>query len=202
LYLPGHDEGSVQRALQIPALPAGWRGSFEALLHQRDRSGNPGLTSAATTPAVAWRGMRDFRVAEVRDETSSVRALELEPLDGQPLPGYAAGQYVTVSLAEDGLERRLLRTYSLSSAGDARRWRISVKREPSGRAGKVIHEQLDVGHALALGAPRGSFILPDDERPIVFLGAGIGITPLLAMLEQLVRAADTREVWWLYSAPS
>jgi ferredoxin-NADP reductase len=146
--------------------------------------------------------MRDFRVAAIRDETPSVRALELEPLDGQPLPGYAAGQYVTVSLPRHNGGRPLLRTYSLSSAGDTRRWRISVKREPSGEAGEVIHERLAVGETLSLGAPRGSFTLPEDELPIVFVGAGIGITPLLAMLERLVRAGDTREIWWIYSARS
>jgi ferredoxin-NADP reductase len=145
--------------------------------------------------------MRDFRVAEIQDETPTVRALELEPLDDQPLPGYAAGQYVTVSLPRlDG--EPLLRTYSLSSAGGTRRWRISVKREPSGLAGEVIHERLTPGALVSLGAPRGSFTLPGDELPIVFLGAGIGVTPLLAMLEELARAQATREVWWIYSARS
>lgn len=202
LYLPGHRRESLRRALRIPALPGGWRSSLEALLEQGDRPGNPGLTSAAAAAAAAWSGMRDFRVAAVRDETPSVRALELEPLDGRALPAYAAGQYVTASLAQRGDDRPLLRTYSLSSAGGARRWRISVKREPAGRAGNVIHEQLEVGDVLGLGAPRGSFTLPGDELPIVFLGAGIGITPLLAMLEQLARDEDSREIWWVYSARS
>jgi ferredoxin-NADP reductase len=202
LYLPGHSEQRLRRALGDPALPDGWRWSFQALLEQGDRPGNPGLTSAAGASTVAWTGMRDFRVAEIRDETRSIRALELEPLDGQALPGYAAGQYVTVSLARQNGERPLLRTYSLSSAGDARRWRISVNREPSGQAGQMIHERLSVGDVLSLGAPRGNFTLPDDERPIVFLGAGVGVTPLLAMLEALARSPDAREVWWIYSARS
>lgn len=202
LYLPGHSEARLLRALQIAALPQGWRGSFLALLEQGGRPGNPGLTSAATSAALAWTGMRDFRVAEIRDETQSIRALELEPLDGEALPAYAAGQYVSVSLPREDGERPLLRTYSLSSAGDARRWRISVKREPSGQAGEVIHERLTVGEVLVLGAPRGKFTLPDDGLPIVFLGAGIGITPLLAMLDRLARAGDTREVWWVHSARS
>jgi ferredoxin-NADP reductase/MOSC domain-containing protein YiiM len=200
LYLPGRSEERLRRALRVPALPEGWRGSLQALIEQGDRPGNPGLTSAAATPAVAWTGMRDFRVAEIRDETRWIRALELEPLDGQSLPDYAAGQYVTVSLPRQALERPLLRTYSLSSAGDARRWRISVKREPSGQAGEVIHEPLAVEDVLSLGGPRGNFTLPDDELPIVLLGAGIGITPLLAMLERLARGQDTREVWWIHSA--
>ncbi|MBV9416283.1 MAG: MOSC domain-containing protein, partial [Solirubrobacterales bacterium] len=202
LYLPGHSEERLRRALRVPALPEGWRGAFEALVEQGDRPGNPGLTPAATTAAVAWTGMREFRVAEIRDETRSIRALELEPVDDRPLPDYAAGQYVTVSLPRQDLERPLLRTYSLSSAGDARRWRISVKREPSGQAGEMIHDHLTDGEVLSLGAPRGSFTLPDDELPIVFLGAGIGITPLLAMLARLAREGDTREVWWIYTARS
>ncbi|MBV9334734.1 MAG: MOSC domain-containing protein, partial [Solirubrobacterales bacterium] len=170
LYLPGHSEAKLRRALRVPALPEGWRGAFEALVEQGDRPGNPGLTSAATA-AVAWTGMREFRVAETRDETRSIRALELEPVNGQPLPDYAAGQYVTVLLPRQDLERPLLRTYSLSSAGDARRWRISVKREPYGQAGTVIHDHLAAGDVLSLGAPRGSFTLPDDELPVVFVGA-------------------------------
>ena len=202
LYLPGHSEERLRRALQVAALPEGWRGSFLALLEQGDRPGNPGLTSAAARAEVAWTGMRDFRVAEICDETPSIRALELEPLDGRPLPGYAAGQYVSVSLPREDDERPLLRTYSLSSAGDAQRWRISVKREPSGQAGEVIHDRLAGGDVVALGAPRGNFTLPDDELPIVFLGAGIGVTPLLAMLDRLARGGDPREVWWVQSARS
>jgi MOSC domain-containing protein YiiM/ferredoxin-NADP reductase len=202
LYLPGHGSRDIRRALRIPALPPGWRSSFEALLERGEGPGNPGLTAAAANPQAAWSGMRDFRLSAIRQETPEVKALELEPVDGGPLPDYEAGQYVTVSVGRPGLERPLLRTYSLSSAGSSARWRISVKREPFGLASEVIHEQLLVGDVLGIGAPRGSFTLPGGHLPVVFLGAGIGITPLLAMLEQLALARDRREIWWIQSARS
>jgi len=202
LYLPGHKPEDVRRALRIPALPKGWQGSFEALVERGDRGGNPGLTAAAAAAPAAWSGLRPFRVAGLRDETPSVRALELEPVDGEPLPEYAAGQYVTVSLDGREAERPLLRTYSLSSAADPARWRISVKREPRGRASEIVHEQLAIGDRLSLGAPRGSFTLPADDLPIVFLSGGIGMTPLLAMLEQLAGAGDRRDIWWINSTSS
>jgi ferredoxin-NADP reductase len=94
----------------------------------------------------------------------------------------------------------LLRSYSLSGAASTERYRISVKLEPHGAAGTFLHAQVRVGDALDVSAPRGSFILQPGERPLALLSAGIGATPLLAMLHALVAAGSTRPVAWLHAA--
>ena len=94
----------------------------------------------------------------------------------------------------------LFRSYSLSGAVSTERYRISVKIEPHGAAGTYLREQVRVGDALDVSAPRGSFILQSGERPVVLLSAGIGATPVLAMLHALAAAASTRQVWWLHGA--
>lgn len=98
LYLPGHTPAGLRRALAIPALPEGWRGSFEALLRQHDEgaAGNQGLAAPSTPPA--WSGLRRFRVAAVRPESTSVRSFVLEPLDGEAPPDFLPGQFLALKL--------------------------------------------------------------------------------------------------------
>ena len=94
----------------------------------------------------------------------------------------------------------LLRTYSLSDLPNAKSYRISVKREPHGAASGYIHTKLRVGDVIEAGAPRGSFVLRARDRPVVLISAGVGATPVLAMLHALAAERTTRPVWTLYSA--
>src|SRR5262249_43118589 len=94
----------------------------------------------------------------------------------------------------------LLRSYSLSGEPSAERYRVSIKREAHGAAGAIIDDKLQVGDILDVSAARGSFALRAGESPIVFLSAGIGATPVLAMLRALAAEGSGREVWWLYGA--
>jgi len=94
----------------------------------------------------------------------------------------------------------LFRSYSLSGPLSTERYRISVKIEPNGAAGTFLQEHVRVGDALDVSSPRGSFILQSGERPVVLLSAGIGATPVLAMLYALAAARSTRQVLWLYAA--
>jgi len=94
----------------------------------------------------------------------------------------------------------MFRSYSLSGAPSTERCRISVKVEPNGAAGKYLSEHVRVGDALDVSAPRGSFILQSGERPLVLLSAGIGVTPMLAMLYALAAAPSTQPVLWLHGA--
>jgi ferredoxin-NADP reductase len=75
-----------------------------------------------------------------------------------------------------------------------------VKIEPQGAAGTWLREHVRVGDSLDLSSPRGSFILKPDERPVVLLSAGIGATPVLAMLHALASAGSTRQVLWVHAA--
>ena len=94
----------------------------------------------------------------------------------------------------------LFRSYSLSGPPSTERYRISVKIEANGAAGTYLREHVRVGDALDVSAPRGSFILQSGERPVVLLSAGIGATPVLAMLHALAAARSTRQVLWLHGA--
>jgi ferredoxin-NADP reductase/MOSC domain-containing protein YiiM/ferredoxin len=201
LYLPGHTPAKLRRALEIPALSEGWRGSFRALLeqHARRAGGNEGLTGPSTPPA--WPGLRPFRVTATTDESASVRSIELEAVDGEPLPEHRAGQFLALKLEPPGAPAPLLRSYSLSTAPGAVRYRIGVKREPGGAASAFLHDGVRVGDVLAVGAPRGAFTLDTEARePVALLSAGVGATPVLAMLGTLAAAGSERRVWWIHGA--
>ena len=93
-----------------------------------------------------------------------------------------------------------MRTYSLSGAPNAESYRISVKREPHGAASGYLHTRLRAGDVIEAGAPRGSFVLRPGDRPVVLISAGVGATPVLAMLHVLAAERSARPVWWLYGA--
>jgi MOSC domain-containing protein YiiM/ferredoxin-NADP reductase len=200
LYLPGHSRDQLERALRIPALSAGWRGSFEALLTQERKggvtTGNVGL-SAAAGPAPAWRGFRPFRVSRKVRESGDVTSLMLEPADGLSLAAALPGQFVVLQL---GSTSALMRSYSLSGEPNATYYRISVKREAHGAGSAYVDDKLQVGDIVQASAARGSFTLRPGDTPVVLLSAGIGVTPVLAMLHALAAKASTREIWWLYGA--
>jgi ferredoxin-NADP reductase/MOSC domain-containing protein YiiM len=206
LYLAGHPRAQLERALRIPALSAGWRDSFEALLTQERSSGgamtgNLGLTAAAGPPP-AWRGFRPLRVSRKVRESSNVISLVLEPADKQPLTAALPGQFVILRLRPALNAPALMRSYSLSAEPSAERYRVSVKREAHGAAGIYINDQLEVGDVVDASAARGSFTLRPGNTPVVLLSAGIGATPVLAMLHALAAEASMREIWWLYGARS
>ena len=94
----------------------------------------------------------------------------------------------------------LMRSYSLSGKPGAACYRVSVKREAHGVAGAYIDDELQVGDIVHASAARGSFTLQPGDAPVVLLSAGIGVTPVLAMLHALAAEASTREIWWLYGA--
>src|ERR1700736_1815045 len=193
----------LERALRIPALSAGWRGSFEALLAQ-ERSGgattgNAGLTQAAGPPP-AWRGFRPLRVSRKVRESSDVISLVLEPTDKQPLTAALPGQFVVLRLRPASDAPALMRSYSLSGEPSAERYRVSVKREAHGAVGAYIDEKLQVGDVVDASAARGAFTLRPGDAPVVLLSAGIGATPVLAMLLALAAEASPREVWWIHGA--
>jgi ferredoxin-NADP reductase len=94
----------------------------------------------------------------------------------------------------------MFRSYSLSGPLSTERYRISVKIEPDGAAGSYLREHVQVGDVLDVSSPRGSFILQSGERPVVLISAGIGATPVLAMLHALAAAGSARQVLWLHAA--
>jgi ferredoxin-NADP reductase/MOSC domain-containing protein YiiM len=203
LYSPNHARDRLQQALRIEALSPGWRSSFEALLQSQTTSaaenGNTGLAPAAAAHPVT-PGFRPLAVTAIDHESADVFSLTMQNADGQPLPTALPGQYVVLRLQRTVGGPPLFRCYSLSGAPSAERYRISVKIEPNGAAGTYLRDHVRVGDALDVSSPRGSFILQSGERPVVLLSAGIGATPVLAMLHVLAAARSSRQVLWLHAA--
>jgi ferredoxin-NADP reductase/MOSC domain-containing protein YiiM len=203
LYLPGHRREDVQRALRISALSPGWQGSFRALLREPSSigpaPGNPGLTSEGGPPP-AWQGFRKVRISRIDRESATVLSLILAPVDGLPLAAPLAGQFVVLRLHPTPESAPLLRSYSLSDAPAEDHYRISVKLEENGEASRYLHHHARVGDVLEISAPRGAFTLDLGDGPVVLLGAGVGATPLLAMLHALATGATARQVWWCFGA--
>ena len=200
LYLPGHPRQQLLRALRIPALSPGWQASFRALLAGEPGSGNAGL--ATTSPPPAWTGFRRLNATGIERESTSVISISLKDPDGGPLPRARPGQYLTLRLQPDKQDRSVLRNYSLSGEPGADYYRITVKRDHHGVASSYLHTRIAVGDQLEIAAPRGTFILDQTHTPVLLISAGIGATPVLAMLHALAKEHSDREIWWLHGARS
>ena len=163
-------------------------------------------------PSVAaWPGFRTFRVDRkaVEDAAQSVCSFYLAPEDGQPLPPFLPGQFLTFHLdvpaRADGTEQ-ITRCYSLSDTPHPDYYRISIKRVPPpkdsqvppGRSSSYFHDQIAVGSLLQVRAPAGHFHIDRGESPVVLIGGGIGITPMLSMLNWCLAEQHEREVWLFY----
>jgi MOSC domain-containing protein YiiM/ferredoxin-NADP reductase len=203
LYTSRHPREQLERALRIPALSPGWRWSFEELLRsqqgQAGATGNAGLVPAAAA-RTAGPGFRPLRVARIERECADVISMSLEPVEGGELTRPLAGQFVVLRLRPQPGGPLLFRSYSLSGPVSDRHYRVSVKIEPGGAAGAYLDANVRTGDVLDVSEPRGAFSLQAGDGPVVLLSAGIGATPVLAMLHALAADASSREVWWLHSA--
>lgn len=203
LYLPGHARPQLERALRIPALSPGWKTSLRALLDDADRGsaavgGNSGLT--ATSPPPAWPGFRPLKVVRIEPESASIFSLTLASVDNEPLPAALPGQFLGVRLRPDPQASPVIRNYSLSGRPGAETYRISVKQEPHGLASTYLSQHVKADDVLDVAAPRGTFLLADADSPVLLLSAGVGATPVLAMLHALAAKPSRRPVWWLQAA--
>jgi ferredoxin-NADP reductase len=160
-------------------------------------SGNAGLAPAEAGHPVA-PGFHALAVTAIDHESADVLSLTMQSRDGQSLHAALPGQYVVLRIQRTAGGPLLFRSYSLSGPQSTQSYRISVKIEPNGVAGTYLREHVRVGDVLDVSLPRGNFILHSEERPVVLLSAGIGATPVLAMLRALVAARSTQQVLWLY----
>jgi ferredoxin-NADP reductase len=189
----------LRRALRIPALSGGWKASFQEMLDQSEKSaGNAGLTEASPPPA--WPGFRPLAVTGINRESETVISVHLADPGGASVPAALPGQFLTLRLHPDPAGRPVLRSYSLSGPPGARDYRISVKREEHGVASEFLHTRVRAGDQLEVAAPRGTFTLRADQTPVLLISAGVGATPVLAMLDALAAARSTRDIWWLHGA--
>ncbi len=205
LYLPGHPRQQLLRALRIPALSPGWKSSFQEMLDQPGAGGNAGLAEASPPPA--WPGFRPLTVTAVSPESDTVTSFQLSDPAGNSVPAALPGQFLTLRLhpptagpAAGPAPAPLLRSYSLSGPPGARDYRISVKREPHGAGSQYLHTRVRAGQRLEAAAPRGTFTLRPGSEPVLLISAGVGATPVLAMLHALAADRVSREVWWLHGS--
>lgn len=200
LYLPNRSREKLERSLRIPALSQGWKMSLTAIAERKtSETGNPGLKASAGPPP-AWPGFRKMRVARLEPEAAGVVSLYFEPPDGVSLPAGLPGQFLVlrVRAAPDG--PMLLRNYSMSGLPGGTAYRVSVKHEVNGAVSSYLHNHVQAGDVLEVSAPRGGFTLGSGDSLVVLLSAGIGATPVLAMLHALAEAASRRQIWWIYGA--
>ena len=193
LYLPDRDMDLLRKAVDVPALSPGWQQSFTDLLAAHESS------TGATTPPIGvepgWSGFHRLRVAATHRESAAIMSIRFESEDHTPLPTARPGQYLTLRLPDAG-DPALLRSYSLSGSGGE--YRISVKREDHGVVSRWLHDNIRPGSVVDVAAPRGDFYLSDGAGPVVLMSAGVGVTPVLAMLHALAKGPSDREVWWLH----
>jgi uncharacterized protein len=154
----------------------------------------------ASALANAWR---TFRVSKIVDESDVIRSFHLEPVDGAGIIPHAAGQHLPIRVTLPGDAKPLVRTYTLSVAPSDGAYRISVKRE--GRVSSHLHDALHVGDVIEARAPAGDFTIDAlEKRPAVLIGAGVGITPMIAMLRHIVyeglRKRRVRPAWLIVSS--
>ena len=193
LYLPDGDPDTIRAAATIPALSPGWRQSFVDMTAEPQPRPEP-----APQAPIGWPGFEPLRVVSVVAETDTVSSVCLAATGDVPLPPAKPGQYLTVRLPIDG--RPVVRTYSLSSAPGADVYRLSIKRESHGLASDYLTAKVAAGQLIDAATPRGDFVLETGASPVVLISGGIGVTPVLAMLHQLVQTGSERDVWWISAA--
>ena len=149
-----------------------------------------------------WAGWREFNVREKVRESDIITSFLLEPADGETVALHKPGQYLTFGLDVAGNDL-LKRNYSISAAPNGATYRITVKREPDGVASNWLHDQVDVGTMLKVAPPAGDFFMEEPvQRPIVLLSGGVGLTPMMSMVESLVAKGTTIPIYFVHGTLS
>ncbi|QFT88225.1 Flavohemoprotein [Bacillus sp. THAF10] len=155
--------------------------------------------------ACDWTDFKAFKVVKKVKESRDISSFYLKPIDGQKLPSFLPGQYITIRLNIPGTDNLFNRQYSLSDVPNQEYFRISVKREaeedrPHGIISNYLHDSVEVGTTLEVTAPAGEFTLQTDQQsPLYLLSGGVGITPLLCMLKSLPVHQTKRETTFIHA---
>ena len=144
--------------------------------------------------------VRSLRVVDKRAESEDVVSLLLTARDGGELPDFEPGQHLPIEVQIAGLPQPATRTYSLSKSPDRQWYRITVKRDANGLVSRALHDQVSPGDFLNARAPAGDFVLRPGSRPVVLVSAGVGLTPMVSMLEALEAEKGSRQAWFVYGA--
>lgn len=158
------------------------------------------------TSGSPWNGIRKFSVMKKVPETNDATSFYLAPHDKKPLPAFKPGQYLTFELEIPGLAKKTIRCYSLSDAARPEYYRVTIKRcpaakpeHPAGLASNFFHDHIHEGTILDVKAPGGHFYLDTNKNsPVVLISGGVGITPCMSMLNEIIESGSKREIWWFY----
>lgn len=193
IHDPNAAEGRLRFALQMPALSDYPAGFLRSRLNQ--------VTDEAWAKLGRWSGWRTFEIERIEDEAAEIRSFYLRPADGEPVAAHRPGQFLTVRLDEmDDLPA--IRSWSISDY-DTKRvgYRLSIKREPRGVASHWMHDNARIGTRLSARAPAGRFVLDRSSvAPVILISAGIGVTPLLAMLKAHLERPEGKAppLFWIH----
>jgi nitric oxide dioxygenase len=153
-----------------------------------------------------WVGWREFTVTARQPESDLITSFVLEPLDGGPVAGFEPGQYISVAVQVPRLGLQQIRQYSLSDAPNGRSYRISVKREggadpaQAGYVSTLLHDEVQVGDTIRIAAPYGNFFIDvNATTPVVLISGGVGLTPMISMLNRVLQSPG-REIVFVHGA--
>ena len=194
-----HEPASLKRVLGSQHLSEPWREYLEKMLKKAEPVKGP----------KGWEGFRAFIVDRKVPESETITSFYLKPQDGEPLPQYMPGQFLTFRLNVTEHSTPIMRTYSLSDSSHHQDYyRVTIKRLlppadppglPPGLSSNYFHDQVQAGTRLCVQAPRGKFYLdPNDTTPVVLLSGGVGLTPLVSMLNAIVESGSNRTVWYVH----
>ena len=196
MYYEKDNLDGARKSLRVEALSPGWRTTFEGRLARAD------------LPASIQEELRTLVVNRKVPESETITSFYLVPEDGKPFERFLPGQFLPLKLDIPGQDEPVLRTYSLSDSPDRDYYRLTIKREPAppdrpdlypGVSSSYFHDQIEPGSKLLAKSPRGTFFLdPHGENPVVLLSAGVGLTPLISMLNSIVDAGSDRPVWFIH----
>ncbi|HHR6128954.1 TPA: NO-inducible flavohemoprotein [Providencia alcalifaciens] len=148
-----------------------------------------------------WEGLREFKVTKKQPQSAVITSFEFTPVDGKAVADYRPGQYITVYLNENSFENQEIRQYSLTTAPNGKTYRIAVKREEQGIVSGFLHQNLNEGDIVRLAPPCGDFYLDvEPKTPVTLISAGVGLTPMLSMLNHLTMNQHQAPVNWLHAA--
>ncbi len=146
-----------------------------------------------------WRHTRPFVISEITPQSDVIKSFILTPEDGKPVADYVPGQYLALYLQPEGMPYRQIRQYSLTRTANGKDYRIAVRHQDNGKVSGWLHQLAKCGDRLEVAVPAGDFVLDDSQTtvPLTLISAGVGQTPLLAMLHQLAHKQYPAEVnWW------
>lgn len=196
----------VLKSAATPAILDAWAKAYRAIAGVFIETEKQ-MYAEAEHQVGGWTGFRKFAVEEKIVESEVITSFYLKPVDGQPIASFISGQYISLKVQIPGMEHTQLRQYSMSDAPGKQYYRISVKREdalgdkPAGVVSTYLHTQVNPGDTLEISAPAGDFSLnTQHDLPIVLLSGGVGLTPMMSMLNSLATEHPNRNVTFIHAA--